>query len=66
MLETVEANPDVLRDPPPRVFFTGSADRVAAFEINAFVDSFAKRQRVQHEINLAVDQALRQKGVTIP
>ncbi|MGA8053004.1 MAG: mechanosensitive ion channel domain-containing protein [Burkholderiales bacterium] len=66
MLETVELNPDVLRDPAPRVFFAGSADGALTFEINAFVDSFAKRQRVQHEINLAIDQALREHGVKIP
>jgi potassium efflux system protein len=63
MLDAVKRNPDVLNDPPPRVLFVGSQKGAPAFEISAFVDSFAKRQRVQHEINLALEEALRQNGV---
>ncbi|MCU0974033.1 MAG: mechanosensitive ion channel, partial [Burkholderiales bacterium] len=63
MLDAVKRNPDVLNDPLPRVLFVGSQKGAPAFEISAFVDSFAKRQRVQHEINLALEEALRQNGV---
>ena len=63
MLDAVQRNPDVLHDPPPRVSFVGSQEGALAFEISAFVDAFAKRQRVQHEINLALEEALRQSGI---
>ena len=66
MLDAVQRNPDVLQNPPPRVFFGGSQEGTLTFEISAFVDSFAKRQRVQHEINLAMNQALRENGIEIP
>ena len=35
------------------------------FEIRAFVDSFDKRSRVQHDINLAVNRALLDNGIRI-
>ena len=35
------------------------------FEIRAFVGSFDKRLRVQHEINLALQEALRASGIGI-
>jgi potassium efflux system protein len=58
MLDAVRRIPDVLREPPPSVFFVGSGASSLDFEIRAFVDSFDKRLRVQHEINLALDGAL--------
>jgi small-conductance mechanosensitive channel len=62
-LDAVQRNHDVLHNPPPRVLFVGSQEGALAFEISAFVDAFAKRQRVQHEINLVLDEALRQNGL---
>jgi potassium efflux system protein len=63
ILEVVQRNPDVLREPAPSVYFAGFGTSSLDFEIRAFVDSFDKRLRVQHEINLAVDRALRDKGI---
>jgi potassium efflux system protein len=64
ILGAVQRNADVLREPGPRVFLvafgTGGA---LSLEINAFVGSFESRQRVQHEINVAVDEALRANGI---
>ena len=37
----------------------------AMAEVSAFVDSFSKRQRVQHELNCAVEQALRNQGILV-
>ena len=59
MLEAVRRNADVLRAPAPSVFLTGFGASSLDFEIHAFVDSFEKRRPVQHELNLAVDGALR-------
>jgi len=63
MLDVVRSNPDVVADLPPTVLFAGFGDNKLNFEINAFVDSFSKRQRVQHELNCAVEQALRSQGI---
>ena len=65
MLEAVRGTPDVLREPGPAVFFVGFGASSLDFEIHAFVDAFDKRLRVQHEINLAVDRALREHGIKI-
>jgi potassium efflux system protein len=66
ILEAVQGNPDVLREPAPSVFFAGFGTSSLDFEIRAFVDSFDKRLIVQHEINLAVDSALRDNGIKTP
>jgi potassium efflux system protein len=66
VLEAVRSNPDVLPAPRPSVLFMGFGDSSLDFEIRAFVDSFDKRLRVQHEINSAVDRVLREHGIEIP
>lgn len=66
MLDAALGNPDVLEEPPPRVFCVGFGTSAVLLEIHAFVDSFAKRQRIQHAINVAVDDALRRNGIKIP
>jgi len=63
ILEAVERNPDVLRQPAPSVFVAGLGASSLDLEIHAFVDSLNKRLRVQHEINLAVDGALREMSI---
>ena len=63
MLEAVRGNPDVLREPAPAVFFAGFGASSLDFEIHAFVDRSTSALRVQHEINLAVDRALRENGI---
>jgi len=66
MLDVVRGNPDVLKEPAPSVFFTGFGGSSLDFEIRAFVDRFDKRLRVQHEINFALDRALREHGIENP
>jgi potassium efflux system protein len=66
MLDVVRGNPDVLKQPAPSVFFTGFGGSSLDFEIRAFVDRFDKRLRVQHEINFALDRALREHGIENP
>jgi potassium-dependent mechanosensitive channel len=66
VLEAVRSNPDVLPAPPPSVFFVDFGESSLDFEIRAFVDSLDKRLRVRHEINVAVERALREHGIEIP
>ena len=62
IVEEVGLLPDVLRDPPPAVFFTAFADKNLDFEIHAYVGSVNDRFRVQHEVNLAAERVLREQG----
>ncbi len=66
LLEAVRRNPDVLRQPPPSVFFVDFGDSSLDFEIRAFVGSFDQRLRVRHELNLAVAGVLAEHGIEIP
>lgn len=66
LLEVVQANDDVLDDPSPSAYFVDFGDSSLDFEIRAFVDSFDKRLRVTHELNLAVEAALRGNNIEIP
>jgi potassium efflux system protein len=62
IVEEVGLLPDVLRDPPPAVFFTAFAEKKLEFEIHAYVGSVNDRFRVQHEVNLAAERVLREQG----
>ncbi len=66
LLDAVRANPDVLADPAPSVYFLNFGDSSLDFEIRAYVDAFGKRLRVHHEINLEVVRVLAEIGVSIP
>ena len=66
LLEVLQSNREVLREPPPSVFFVTFGDSSLDFEIRAFVASFDERLRVQHEINLAIARVLDENGIDIP
>jgi potassium efflux system protein len=66
LLGAVAAHPEVLRDPPPGAFLVAFADSALTFQISAFVDSLDKRQRVQHELGIAVERVLRESGISMP
>jgi potassium efflux system protein len=66
LAEVVRANPDVLADPAPTVFFMGFGDSSLDFEIRAFVSETGKRLRVTHELNTAIAGALAAAGIEIP
>jgi len=55
----------VLQSPAPSVFFTGFGASSLDFEVHAHVDGFEKRLQVQHELNRALDEALRANGIGI-
>jgi len=62
----VKANPDVLDEPAPSVFFMGFGDSSLDFEIRAYVNETSKRLRVTHELNTAIAKALADAGIEIP
>ena len=66
LLDAVRWNPDVQRSPPASVHCVGLGESSLNFEIRAFVDSYDKRLRVQHEVYLAIERVLRGNGIEIP
>lgn len=66
LLRAVAAHPEVLREPAPGAFLVSFADNSLAFEISAYVDSLDKRQRVEHELGIAIERVLRESGIERP
>ena len=66
LLEVVRSNREVLPEPAPSVFCAAFGESSLDFEIRAFVDSFDKRLRVQHEINRDIARVLGEQAIEIP
>jgi potassium efflux system protein len=66
LLEVVRSNREVLPEPAPSVFCVAFGESSLDFEIRAFVDSFDKRLRVQHEINRDIARVLGEQAIEIP
>jgi potassium efflux system protein len=66
LAETVRANPEVLKEPAPSIYFMGFGDSSLDFEIRAYVDATNKRLRTMHELNTAMAAALADAGIEIP
>jgi potassium-dependent mechanosensitive channel len=66
LAEAVRANPEVLEEPAPSIYFMGFGDSSLDFEIRAYVDATNKRLRTMHELNTAIAGALADAGIEIP
>jgi potassium efflux system protein len=66
MLDTVRANPLVLTNPEPRVWFTGFGESSLDFTIYVFVQEMADRLPLTHDLHMAIEGALRSNGIEIP
>jgi potassium-dependent mechanosensitive channel len=67
MLETVaQAHPQVLRQPPPRAFFTGFGDSAINFELRAWTDQFELWFQIRSELATAVYDAGPAAGISFP
>jgi potassium efflux system protein len=66
MLGVVKANPLVLEQPAPTVFFLGFGDSSLNFEVRAFVAQPAHRLPVRHELHVGIERALREHDIEIP
>jgi potassium efflux system protein len=60
-----EANPHVMRDPPPQAVFVGFGDASLAFELRVFSPDAAHLLPIRHELHLAIEKAFRQAGIEI-
>ena len=66
MLDAAKANPLVMENPAPTVFFTGFGDNALNFEIRIFVRELSKRMPLTHELHVAIERAMRENGIEIP
>jgi potassium-dependent mechanosensitive channel len=66
MLDAVKANPLVLEQPAPTVFFLGFGDSALNYEVRAFVAAPAHRLPVLHELHIAIERTLREHSIQIP
>ncbi len=67
MLETVaQSHPQVLRQPPPRAFFTGFGDSSINFELRAWTDQFDQWFQIRSELAAAVYDAGQAAGISFP
>ena len=67
MLEAVaQAHPLVLRQPPPRAFFTGFGDSSINFELRAWTDQFDQWFQIRSELAAAVYDAGQAAGISFP
>jgi potassium-dependent mechanosensitive channel len=66
LADVVHANPNVLPDPAPSVYFMGFGDSSLNFEIRAYVGTTKLRLRTTHDLNTAIAAALAKAGIEIP
>ncbi|KFI22193.1 mechanosensitive ion channel domain-containing protein [Nitrosococcus oceani] len=66
ILGVVNANPLVLEDPPPSVYFVGFGEGTLDFIVWAFVRELGNRYPLMHELNTAINRALGEQGIEIP
>ncbi|MDD5215257.1 MAG: mechanosensitive ion channel [Methylococcales bacterium] len=66
ILQTVKETPLILRDPEPNVFFMEFGDSALKFSIRFFVSETAHRLPVTHDLNIRLEQVLRENKISIP
>jgi potassium-dependent mechanosensitive channel len=64
--EVCRANPRVLAEPPPNIFFEAYGDSSLDFNIWVHVNSPADRIPATHELNSAIFEAFQELGIEIP
>ncbi len=64
--EVCRANPRVLDDPPPLIYFEAYGDSSLNFNIWAYVNSPFDRIPATHELNSAIFEAFHEHGIEIP
>jgi len=66
LLEICRANPRVVPEPPPQVYFAVYGDSSLDFTIWVFLHTPADRVPATHELNSAIFEAFREHGIEIP
>jgi potassium efflux system protein len=63
--EIVTANPLVLKEPKPSVYFLGFGDNSLNFELRIFINNLDHWLPTRHELHKAIDRAFRKAGIVI-
>jgi len=66
MLEVLQNNPEVLKNPAPSVLFLGFGDSSLDFELRIYVDKIEDRYVISHSVHTDINKALEKAGITIP
>jgi potassium efflux system protein len=66
LLKVAQDHPSVLDDPPPRVTLDSFGDSALNFVLRCFLPNLESRATVIHELNMAIDRALRGAGIEMP
>jgi len=66
LLEAARNHPEVMKDPPPKVWFSEFGDSSLNFELLVWTLDPKKRPDVISELNRAIDEAFRKNKVEIP
>lgn len=67
LLEVAAANPDVMKSPPPNVFFKGFGDSALNFELGVWTNTMTSAPgRFRSDLNFAIERALRERRIEIP
>ena len=65
MYDIARANPLVLKDPMPLVFFCGFGDSALTFELRVFFKDILHKMPLTHELNKAINKAFAEQGIEI-
>jgi len=64
--EVALANPNVLREPPPRALMTGYGDSSINFELRAWTEEFENWPSIKSELAMAVYYAVQKSSMNFP
>jgi small-conductance mechanosensitive channel len=65
--EVATENPDVLRTPPPAVYFEGFGDSALLFELGVWTSAMTHSpRRFRSDLNFAIERKLREHHIEIP
>ncbi|MFU8814030.1 MAG: mechanosensitive ion channel family protein [Pseudomonadales bacterium] len=67
MLEVISGHPDVLTEPPPRVYFEDFGDSALVFEGYFWVEAFVGNdlRGVRSDVRFGIDEAFAQHGIVV-
>jgi small-conductance mechanosensitive channel len=66
LLEACQGFPDILAEPPPRVFFTGFAESSLDFQLLVWINQPRRQYEIRSELNFRIEALLRRHDLTIP
>ncbi len=65
LMQVARKNPRVISEPAPDAVFKGFGDNSLNFELRVYIDGIDDYIPMLHELNLAIDNAFKEAGVTI-